>query len=318
MIGIVAKRIAKKRNLKIDKGVVYGVIDDYVISLFDGAGTKTIIITTYLTDDSITMINDELKEMYLSKVYNIAQYQVDHESIVIVFIDKIGFEKYFNEFVDRFFTRLKAYNAAKYNICPLCGKEINDDETYRIIDRSVYHAHLDCLEEKVKNNNAKYNKEEQDKTYIEGFVGAIIGALIGGIFCSIFSTFSTYIAMFMGCGIIGLTILGYEKMNGKEGKWKIPIICICAILGVVIGAYAIVLVLSIYYVIAKKVPGATFADIPYMCLQLLYWEDMKKIILINLISGLCYVAFGAFYLIFMEIGSARRNGNTIMKIKNLK
>ena len=161
-------------------------------------------------------------------------------------------------------------------------------------------------------------KNEEDKTYLEGFVGAIIGSLIGGIFCSIFSTFSTYIAMFMGVGIIGLTILGYEKMNGKEGKWKIPIICICAILGVVIGAYAIVLVLSIYYVITNKVPGYTFKDIPYMCLQLLYWDEMKKVILINLISGLCYVAFGAFYLIFMEIGSARRNGNRIMKIKNLK
>ena len=318
MIGIGTKRIAKERNLKIDKGVAYGVIDDYVISLFDGSGTKTIIITTYLTDDSITMINDELKEMYLSEVYNIAQYQVDHESIVIVFIDKIGFKKYFNEFVDRFFTRLKAYNSNNYNICPICGIEIKDDNIYRIINRTVYHAHLNCLEDKVKNNNAKFNKNEEDKTYIEGFVGAIIGALIGGIFCSIFSTFSNYIAVFMGVGIVGLTILGYEKMNGKKGKWKIPIICICAILGVIIGAYAIVLVLSIYYVIAKKVPGATFADILYMCLQLLNWEYMKKIIHINLISGLCYLAFGAYYLIIMEIGSARRNGNTIMKIKNLK
>lgn len=318
MVGVELKKIVAERNLRINKGVAYGDIDGYVISMLDGAGTKTIVITTKLTDENIKMVADELKEMYLMKTFNIQSYNVSYGIIIVTFIDHIGFKKYFDEFIDRFLSKLSEYRAAKSNICPICGEEVSDEEKYRLIDKIVYHAHLKCMEERVNENNESLLKEEADKTYIEGFVGALIGAILASIVCAIFSTFSNYIVMFIGVFMIGLAIIGYDLMKGKNGKFKIPIICICAIIGVIIGALFTVLIVVIYYMITNQVPGAKISDIPMMCIRLIQTDAMKKQILINLISGICYVIFGAFILAISEVGTIKKDGKKLLKIKDLE
>ena len=219
MIGSALKKFAQENGLKVDSGVAYGVYRGYTVTLWEGAGFKTICVSTKFIDavKKQEFLN-EIGSTDIAKEYRVQQFNAAPQTIQIIFTDNPGTMKKIYAFLDWFFPILDRYGAPKATVCPECGCELTSGK-WILVEGVAYYMHDACAQrtmERIQDSNTR-EAEERTGSYVTGFIGALIGAMIGAIVWA-FVLYQGYVASLVGLLIGFLADKGYDLLKGKQGK----------------------------------------------------------------------------------------------------
>lgn len=293
MIGSTFKKYAEENGLKVGSGVAYGDLRGYAVTLSEGSGWKMIVISTKFPEFAEKeAMQAELNGINLQKQYRVNQLSFMDDGIVINFLDNPGTMGKLKEFVDFFFPLLDKHGATGVNVCPECGMEFMGDGVWKLVNGVAMHLHEGCaakLQHEADTDEA-IRKESDNGGYGKGAVGALLGAIVGAIPWAIVQYFG-YITAIIGLLIGWLAKKGYELLHGKNGKGKIAIIVVAAIIGVVIGNFGADVVYLIGAIGDGTLGGITYGDIPAFIAYMLqtdseYAAGMLKNIGLGLIFAL--------------------------------
>lgn len=137
------------------------------------------------------------------------------------------------------------------------------------------------------------NLEENKGSYLSGFVGALVGSILGGIVWAVILNIG-YVASIIGYLIGWLAEKGYTLLKGKDGKGKIVILMIMAVLGVAIGTVGAQVIEMIKLISNGEMPGLTYSDIPLWVSELFKDSEYVTYMVKDYILGLVFAFLGCF------------------------
>lgn len=269
MVASFFKKFGKENNLKNDKGVVYGVLNDYYVTFKDhGMYYEMMSVATHLTDDALSKLKELSKDIELRKKYRFSDIMGDNNHIdVVLLITSFGYEKVFPSFIKWFFDKLNELGATKANICPFCDTEVDETNPCMLISGVAYHLHNFCFQ-------MNYNTiENYSSSYLKGFIGSTIGALIGAVIHAVSLNFG-FISTGTGALIGLLSFIFYNIFNGKKGRLKYVLITVSVVIGIfagVLGATIIELIIMIMKDGGRM--GYKLSDIPMFMSYLFTQRD---------------------------------------------
>lgn len=298
MIGMGLKKLAQENGMQISHGVAYGSLKGYAVTLSEGSGYKSIVITTKFADPvGMQQLQQMINSVNVTRQYRVQQLVILPDGIRIVFIDNPGTMKKINEFIDWFFPQLAQYTAMPVNVCSECGSMITGG-CWKLIDGVAYHLHEGCAEKVRQQLEADHETRQQEATgsYALGAVGAMLGAAVGSILWAIVLSIG-YVASIVGLAIGFLAEKGYTLLKGKQGKAKVVILIVAVIFGVLLGNF-----LADAFVLFDMIQNGELpydvADIPLLILAVFMEDgDYRGATIGNILMGLLFAGLGVFALL---------------------
>lgn len=295
MIGSGLKKYAQANGLTVAKGVAYGSLKGYAVTLSEGSGYKQIVITTKFADpEKPAQLQALINGKNVSREYRVQNLTLSTDGIAVIFTDTVGTMKKLEAFVDWFFPLLPEYSATPAHTCTECGGMLTGG-CWKLINGVAYHMHESCaekLKESLKADDDARTKEASG-SYGLGLLGALVGSAIGGVVWALVLMLG-YMASIVGLLIGWLAEKGYDLLKGKQGKGKVAILILAVIFGVVFGN---VLSDVIYLVGAVEELGYTVADIPALMVLLFKDSEYMTTTLLNIALGLLFAGLGVFALL---------------------
>ena len=300
MLSPALKKLAQEHQLHCAHGIAYGSLAGYSVTLRDGAGTKTLAVTTRFPDQSqYAALQADLAPHDLQKEYRVQQLIPVENGIVTQFTDNPGTMKKIRAFIDWFFPLLAAHGATGSEICPQCGQSLTQGSTWQMVDGVAYHLHPGCAQQMDRSISMATSRAQEEDTgsYARGLLGALLGAIVGALVWALVLNLG-YIAAIVGCIIGWLAERGYRLLHGKKGKGKIVILILSVLLGVLLGTFAADAFTLMKMISGGELPGWTYGEIPTM-LSILLTEDSEflRATLSDLGLGLLFAYMGAFALL---------------------
>lgn len=299
MIGTGLKKYAAENGLKLSSGLAYGRLRDYAATMFEGSGYKALIITTRFADAmQKQQLMNLLNEHNLMKEFRVQKLEFTFDAVEIIFHDNPGTMKKLAAFVDFFMPLLAEYGASPANYCTKCGMDLMTDN-WKLINGIAYNLHPGCAEKIIAEveDEKQAEKEEKKGSYFGGLIGALLGGLIGAIPWAIVLWFG-YMASIIGIVIGWLAERGYRLLGGKNGKGKIVILALAAIVGVVVGTFAADYITLAQMISAGEITGVAMGDIFYIIIGLLVEDaEYMRITLSNIGLGLLFAFLGEWFFL---------------------
>lgn len=294
MIGSNFKKFAEENGLKVSNGVAYGDFRGYAVTLSEGSGWKMIVISTKFPEFAQKgEMQAEFNGIDLQKQYRVNKLEFLDDGIVIGFTDNPGTMGKLKEFVDFFFPLLDKHGATGVNVCPECGMELDYDGKWKLVNGVAMHLHDGCaakLQHEADTEEAV--KQENEGSYGKGTIGALLGAIIGAIPWAIVQYFG-YITAIIGLLIGWLAKKGYDLFHGKNGKGKIVILIISAIIGVIIGNFGSDVIYLIGAVRDGSIAGMGYGDIPAFIAYVFSTDsEYAASVVKNVILGIVFAMLG--------------------------
>ncbi len=307
MIGSGLKKFAKQHGMKIARGVAYGDFYGYAATFEEGAGWKSIVVSTRFPDpDKRDAFRTVLAQSNLTIQYRVKYLEIMENGIIIRFLDNPGTMKRIDTFCQWFFPQLKTYGATGTDICCECGAPIVDDGCWKLLNTTANHMHRSCgekLQEQLDTEELQLRREETG-SYITGLVGALLGAMLGAVVWGLVLHLG-FMASIVGLLIGFLAEKGYTLLKGRRGKGKIWILGGATIFGVllgIIGYDAVVWATEI----AKYAPDAaivlngveipvSYGDIP-MIIGYFFTNDplYRSAMIRNCLMGIAFALLGVW------------------------
>lgn len=317
MIGYALKKLAKENNLTISNGLAYGNFHGYAASFYEGAGTKTMVISSHITNDMLEQLITqrlESENLDLEKNFRVQNLSLMGIYIHITFLDNPGTMKKIYSFIDWFFPLLKESSATAYGICPYCCQPLEGDSSWTLMDGIPVYLHDSCAGRIEQNVSLEVQREQEINTgnYGSGFVGALFGALLGAVVWAIV-LFIGYYAAIVGFLIGFLAKKGYKLLHGKKGKGKLPIILFVTMLGVVGGTFLADILSLFSMVYSNELYGLGYGDVFPLFKEIFKDPSYIDATLRSIGAGLFFALLGIIDII---LNISRENKP--FKIKKLK
>lgn len=299
MIGSGLKKFAEENGLKVAKGVGYGSLQGFAVTLSEGSGYKqAVFVTKFSADSESDALIEKLNAANIQRNYRVQNLSITPETVQVVFTDNPGTMKKIREFMDWFLPLLQEHGASQYNVCPECGGQIVSGK-WILINGVAFYMHDACAE-KTKRSIAETEeaeKQEREGSYATGAVGAFIGAALGAVVWGLVLSIG-YMASLVGLLIGWLAGKGYDLLKGKQGKGKVAILIFAVIFGVLAGTVVPEMIGIAQLVDEGVIMGVTMADVPALFLALLL-ENGEYLGAVggNLLMGLIFAALGVIGLI---------------------
>lgn len=299
MIGSGLKKLAKEYGMLIDKGLAYGSLGGFAVSMSEGSGYKQITFATTLPDPAKRVeLQDLVGRQDIRKEYRIQNLGISPKAIQVVFGDTVGTMKKIRAFLDWFLPILREAGATGVNVCPECGCEVAGG-CWKLIDGIAYHMHQPCGDKVVRDiaANEQTRKEEAAGSYVTGLVGALLGAAIGAVLWA-FVLSAGYIASLVGLVMGWLAERGYTLLKGKQGKGKIVILIVAVLLGVLVGNFGAEAISLAGMIADGEMGGMAYTDIPLL-ITIMMTENSAYLqaSLSNIGMGLLFAALGIWGLL---------------------
>ncbi len=290
------KQFAIENHLTIDYGYMYGKYREFYISLKETLGsTKILYIITKLGNDkdALKKVLSVFDEEELPK-YCISEMKRNENNLQFSFELSNANSPLIIEFLNKFIDSYLENDLKVETICPICHKNIFENELVSIIDICGIPSptHSNCYEkgkEEAKEKAIEKNKElnKDSKGYKSGLLGAFLYGLIYMFILIVLFFFVQFIltnsdsdnsfviifqylpvlAALSACPII---YTGYDRFKGKKGTSKYIIILwmviITTLLGTFFGFVASLLVLD---------TGNSFVDLLKLVGELIACKDIK-------------------------------------------
>lgn len=299
MIGSGYKKFALANGLKVSKGVGYGNLRGYWVTLCEGSGWKRMVINTkFPVPEKQDALRVSLTQSNLSKDYRVQKLDFAVDGISVLFADTVGTMNKIEAFTDWFFPQLDAAEATKANICPVCGEVILSGGVSKLINDVSYHVHPACgakLTQEVQQEEDS-RRDADTGTYEGGAVGAFLGSLLGAVLWAIVY-YMGYVASLVGLAMGFLAEKGYNLLRGKQGKGKIVILILAIIFGVAIGTVGAILLQVFAMMGDGTIPGSGMSDAFKWMKFLLQEGEVQAALVKDVLMGLLFAGLGVAALI---------------------
>lgn len=298
MVGTGLKKLAKENNMNVDKGVAYGSLHGYAVTLSEGSGYKLLQIATVF-DEPQSKFNLEtiLNGKNLMKEFRVQNVVFSEKAIVILFYDNPGTMKRIYSFIEWFCPLLEENGASRWNVCVECGEEITAGQ-WKLIDGMAYHFHTSCARrveaEIVREDEVR--KAEDTGSYAKGLVGALLGSALSAVLWA-FVLAMGYMASIVGFVIGWMAEKGYHLLHGKNGKGKIAILIFAVIFGVMFGTMLGETISIVNLIRTGELAGWAYGDIPYLFSLLFMDGEYVGSVVTNILIGFVFAGLGIFSLV---------------------
>jgi len=237
MIGGYYKKTAESMGLKSHKNhSAYGVYEGYLMSMFEGMGTKSLFVNFALNTDQDYEKRQRVYEFIQErqKDYKIRNFTLQGTGVDIAFNDQFGTPKRVLEFAQAFTAFLRETGVPGADHCSICGEPIRFGNP-RVLRTNLYYYALDEEHTSsfmgVQEQQALQRKEEDSKKSVWlGLLGGILGMVVGMIPWIIVSYIGFFAAV---CGLVmGFCISkGYDWLGGRQGRAKVVLVVALTLLG---------------------------------------------------------------------------------------
>lgn len=315
MIGSGLKKLAQEYQMKVDRGVAYGSLQDYAATMFEGSGWKSICFTTTFAD--VEQRNALMSSVYgvgIQKKYRVQNINFTIDAIHVVFTDTFGTMGKIKEFLAWFLPLLQQHGASKWNVCTQCGAEITDGK-WMLINGVAYYMHESCAQKACRDLESENERRAQEDTgsYLTGALGAFTGALLGAVVWAVILMFG-YVASLVGLLIGWLSDKGYRLAKGKNGKGKLVILILAVIFGVAVGTIGADVISLIQWISSGELTGVVIADIPALIFYTFVTDAEYRIATLgNMGMGLLFAALGVYWLVIRT--GKEVSGDKILELK---
>ena len=127
MIGSGLKKYALENCMKVNRGVAYGSLMGYAVTLCEGSGYKQMVVTTKFPDpEKLNWLQTQVNQRNVTREFRVQNHSFAPDGVGIVFTDNPGTMKKIREFVDWFMPLLQEASATGADICGECGGELTD------------------------------------------------------------------------------------------------------------------------------------------------------------------------------------------------
>lgn len=299
MIGSGLKKLAQQHGMTVSGGVAYGALMGYATTFSEGAGYKTICISTRFTEHGQhENLLGAVNAVNFRQDYRVQSLVVYSDFIEIVFQDNPGTMKKIEEFIRWFYPLLEQHGATKADVCAECGTPAGDCGWY-LINGIACRLHDTCAQHAQEEMRQKEQtrKEEDTGSYFQGTVGAFLGATLGAVVWAVVLYFG-WVASLVGLLIGWLSEKGYNLLKGKQGKGKVVILIFAILFGVLLGTIAPDLVVLVQMIASGELYNVGYGDIPLFLLTILLEDpEYRGAVLGNIAMGLLFAGLGVFALL---------------------
>jgi hypothetical protein len=232
MIGNALRQYAASIGFSEHKGIVYGTIDGYAVTLAQGGLTDALfgspsgayniwINVSFRQPEDYRRLMTRIQEN--GKAYRVLdQFHYPHG----IRVNLGGSFEAFRRFIAWLMPLLPEY-AGRISKCPICGqllKETDNTSYARLLGMAVP-AHIPCIGQAILNRAAA---AKEDKQIGRGLLGAALGGLLGSL-PWIISYLSGFFVWIFGL-IIGIgASLGYQLAGGKPCPAKYALVLFCTV-----------------------------------------------------------------------------------------
>lgn len=276
MIGSAIRKFAKERGMTCDGGCAYGRVNGRHIFMYEGNGYKAVQVYLYppveKLDDGgardaeiLRVLTDcDLREFRLHQKGAVS---IEAGYARLVFHDTVGTMKRVVRYIDEVLPKLDGLDLDS-DRCACCGEAMDEDVRYAMLDGRIMPVHGACRQ-KLSALVESVEDEPRPGSIWKGTLGALLGAVIGAI------VYAVVFALGYIAGIVGL-LTGYlasklyDKCGGKRSKWKMVVVAVMLVLGILLGqAAGYTVMFSRWY----SEGGFTEADYPYVDYVVECWEE---------------------------------------------
>jgi hypothetical protein len=310
MIGNGLKKFANEKDLEIKKGVAYGVYHQYMITLKDGMGYKSLAFAVNFTDETNRMLlKSMLDDKILKKQYRLNGYLITNNLIEINFIDNWGVLKRLEAFLDMFCEVLISYSVRGAGYCSECGLELNETPAQSVLlSGAVFQMHGACIDKAVSAHEEFAEEIQNSGSVFTGTIGATIGAVLGSIPWIIAFYFGWFVG-WLGFLIGIASKKGYEVFKGKETKAKGVVIILVVFVTVVFAEFVTYLLIFHFEIAADpelSQMGLSILDLSSVfVISVLEDPAFRNSVLIDIGLGWLFAGLGV-YSTLREIFSAAK------------
>lgn len=298
MVSSGLKKYAKEVGLNVKSGVAYGVVGGYMVTLYDGAGTKTLAISGAIVEDSAARLESKFNEAGFIKQYAIVKYAILRESVTIIFNDTIGTMKRIRGFLDVMPSLLNQCGVIGDGLCTACGNCIEPGQGHNIVlvNGIAHRVHSGCAESvKLRAEVDRDNFDREEKKLGRGIIGALLGSMLGGIVWAVAYYMGWFFAV-IGVLIGFLAKKGYELLGGKVCKAKTVVILLAtlfgALFGQVMGDFAYIASITIF-----ADPSYSLIDVPYNYILCLTDPEFTGAMIWTFIQGAFFAVLGGYVIL---------------------
>lgn len=249
MIGSGIKKFAKAHDMKCAKGIAFGYLNGFYISLTDGAGTKTMQVCL-ASGERASERNaacfaalDELMSQLDPKRYRLmpsAAYIITDSHMIVTFADNPGTLKRVKRFIVEVFPQIAALGFEGGDACYHCGRPLNDYRAFVLKEGLLMPVYGDCAADMMREDIAASGDKKPGSAFM-GALGAFLGAIAGAIPWALLFLVG-YVTSLAGLLIGFLADLGYRKFGGRNSKARLAVVLVMVLIGVMagtVGGYAL-------------------------------------------------------------------------------
>lgn len=240
MISKALQTYAEDIGFKINNDCIYGIYNDYLITITEKGVRRNIFVNYYLMDSE----SDALKKYRLSERikndmhdYEIKEFDIEENGLNIVFLDTIS---KLAEYIDKLLSNLTEEEIQGVNACSECGK-VNAEEKFRTIsfNQNRYTLCDACTIDLMQSSNTLSAEQKQKDTSGSlglGILGSVIAFILGTALWNYLATLGI-VTMWMGFALALLVYLGYTLFKGKKGISQTTTIITTSVIGVFFNTY---------------------------------------------------------------------------------
>lgn len=239
------EEVLREKHLTINGNSAYGYINGYEINVIytpvDNMMPFKMFISTNLDDNQRRKISETLKAQ------RIKFFKYDFNAFGL-FCGINGFTanslaKTLPSTINIIIRCLEENGASKKTHCPLCGKELDEENSVNAnVDGLSITMDNECfskMNEEIAQDNKEF--EEAPNNFVKGLVGALIGAVGGAILAVILYMFG-FISAISAVVSVLLGAFLYKKMGGKPNAMMIVTVLLVSLIAQLVATFLVFVV----------------------------------------------------------------------------
>ncbi len=294
----VLKNIGNTYSMNIEKGYIWGLVNDYLLMVDETTSYKRISICISLEEDDKRreILADYIKT---NKAYfKITNFKIDETYISLYFHYTVGLKKRMIEFISEFLKKLRENEVPNANVCCACLKQDKQKLKHIKTEDAVLCMHQNCFDsfsQQIDKNVESF--KEENKNHITGAIGAVLGGLLGTI-PWIIAFMAGYFVGWLGL-LIGMAAnKGYSLFKGKNSKLT-PFIIIIVVIICVFTAQVLSEYLSLNsYLVENYEEKYSISEMTELIVNVFEQSaEYRQEVITNLLLGLLFAGLGIIKVI---------------------
>lgn len=255
------EEVLRENHLIIEGNYAYGFIQGYEVNVlysqFDNVVPLKFFVSTYVEENQRKNITETLKKQKIKFL----KFEFNEFGL---FFGLNGFTanslaKGLQSVINIVVGYLVENQALKKEYCPICGSELNEENTTKAnVEGLRITMDKDCfakINEEIVQENESFEKAPNN--IVKGCIGALLGALAGAVltvilyFVGFISAISAVVSVLLGSFL-------YKKMGGKPNVIMIIIVSITSIAMQLLAIYGLYVVAAFGICLEKEVLCSAF------------------------------------------------------------